>query len=117
MVKIGNKSVSQIMGIGDICIKTSTRCTLTLKDVRHILDLHLNLISVHMFDKDGYNHFISSCNLKLTKGSLVVARGRLCCFLYKTRLKVYGGQLNVVDDDTFPDFWHRRLAHMSEKGL
>ena len=28
-------------------------CTLTLKDVRHIPDLRLNLIYVHMLDKDG----------------------------------------------------------------
>ena len=30
-----------------------------------------------MLDKDGYNHFVSNGNWKLTKGSLVVARGRL----------------------------------------
>ena len=65
-VKMGNKSVSQITGIGNICIQTSMGCTLTLKDVRHIPDLHLNLISVCMLDKDGYNHFISSGNWKLT---------------------------------------------------
>ena len=116
-MKTGNKSVSQIAGIGDICIKTSTGCTLTLKDVQHIPNLHLNLIYVHVLDKDGYNHFINSCDWKLIKGSLVVARGRLCCFLYKTQLKVFGGQLNAVDDDTFLDLCHRQLAHMSEKGL
>ena len=66
-------------------------CTLTLKDVRHIPDLLLNLIFMHKMDKDGYNHFISSGNWKLTKGSLVVARGRLCCLLYTTRVKVCGG--------------------------
>ena len=65
-VKMGNKSVSQIAGIGNICIQTSMGCTLTLKDVRHIQDLHLNLIYVCMLDKDGYNHFISSGNWKLT---------------------------------------------------
>ena len=32
-VKMGNKGVSQIAGIGDICIQTSMGCTLTLKDV------------------------------------------------------------------------------------
>ena len=32
-------------------------------------------------------------------------------------MKVCGGQLNVVDDDTSPDFWHKRLTHMGEKGL
>ena len=53
-VKMGNKSVSQIAGIGEICIQTSMRCTLTLKDVRHIPDLRLNLIYMHMLDKDGY---------------------------------------------------------------
>ena len=90
------------------------RCTLTLKDVQHILDLRLNLISMHMLDKDGYNHFINSGNWKLTKGSLVVARGQLCCLLYKTQVKMCGGKLNVVDDGTSPDLWHKRLAHMSK---
>ena len=114
---MGNKSVSQIAGIGDICIQTSMGCTLTLKDVRHILDLRLNLIFVHTLDKDGYSHFINSGNWKLTKGSLVVARGILCCSMYKTQAMVCGGQLNAVDDDTSPDLWHKRLAHMSENGL
>ena len=92
-------------------------CTLTLKDVQHILDLHLNLIYVHVLDKDGFNHFINSGTWKLTKGSLVVARGRLCCSLYKTQENVCGGQLNAVDDDNSPDLWNKRLAHMSEKEL
>ena len=70
-----------------------------------------------MLDKDGYNHFISSGNWKLTKGSSVVARGRLCSSLYKTQVKVCGGQLNAADDDISPDLWHKRLAHMSMKGL
>ena len=72
---------------------------------------------MHILDNDGYNHFITSGNWKLTKGSLVVARGRLCCSLYKAQEKVCGGQLNAVDDDTSLDLWHKRLAHMSEKGL
>ena len=77
----------------------------------------LNPILVHMLDKDGYNHFISSGNWKLTKGSFVVAPGRLCYSSYKTQVMVCRGQLNAVDDGTSPDFWHKRLAHMSEKGL
>ena len=116
-VKMGNKNVSQIVGIGDIYIQTSMGCTLTLKDVRHIPDLRLNLIFVHFLNKDEYSHFISSGNWKLTKGSLVVARGILCCSMYKTQAKVCGGQLNAVDDDTSPDLWHKRLAHISEMGL
>ena len=63
-------------------------CTLTLKDVRHIPDQRLNLISMHMLEKDGYNHSINNGNWKLTKGSSVVAQGILCCSLYKTQVKV-----------------------------
>ena len=91
--------------------------TLTLKDVRHIPDLLLNLIFVHMLDNDGYNHFISSGNWKLTKGSLMVAQGILCWSLYKTQAKVCGGQPNAVDDDTSPNLWHKWLTHMSKKAL
>ena len=69
VVNMGNKSVFEIERIGDICIQTSMGCTLTRKDVQHIPDLRLNLISVHMLDKDGYNHFISSGNWNLTKES------------------------------------------------
>ena len=117
VVKMGNTSVSQIMGIGGICIQTSIECTLTLKDVQHILDLYLNLIYVHMLDKDGYNHFISNDNWKLTKGSLVVASGKLYSSLYKTHVKMCGGQLNAIEDDVSPNLWHKQLVHMREKGL
>ncbi|GKU94478.1 hypothetical protein SLEP1_g7975 [Rubroshorea leprosula] len=38
-IKMGNKSVSHIMGIGDICVQTNVGCTLTLKIVRHVPDM------------------------------------------------------------------------------
>ena len=85
--------------------------------MRHIPDLCINQIYVHMLDKDGYNHLISSGNLKLIKGSLVVTRGKLCCSLYKTQVKVCRGKINVVDDDTSPNLWHKRPTYMSDKGL
>ena len=42
---------------------------------------------------------------------------QIMLFTVKTQVKVCRGQLNAVDDDTSPNLWHRRLAHMSEKGL
>ena len=38
-IKMGNTSISHIVWIGDISIKTNVRSTLTLQDVRHIPDL------------------------------------------------------------------------------
>ncbi|GKU92547.1 hypothetical protein SLEP1_g6259 [Rubroshorea leprosula] len=84
-IKMGNKSVSHIMGVA--------------------------------LDEEGYAHYFGNGNWKLTKGSMVVAKGKACCSLYKTHMKMCGGQLNKVEDEASPNLWHNRLAHMSEKGL
>ncbi|GKV35980.1 hypothetical protein SLEP1_g44167 [Rubroshorea leprosula] len=116
-IKMGNKSVSHIMGVGDICVQTNVGCTLTLKNVRHVPDMRMNLLSAKALDEEGYTHYFGNGSWKLTKGSLVVAKGRACCSLYKTHMKMCGGQLNAVEDEASPNLWHKRLAHMSEKGL
>ncbi|GKU96422.1 hypothetical protein SLEP1_g9661 [Rubroshorea leprosula] len=84
-IKMGNKSVSHIMGVA--------------------------------LDEEGYAHYFGNGSWKLTKGSMVVAKGSACCSLYKTHMKTCGGQLNIVEDEASPILWHKRLAHMSEKGL
>ena len=65
----------------------------------------------------GYDNHFGNEKWKLTKRSLVVAKGELCCTLYKTHVKVCSSGLNTVEDESSLDLWHRRLAHMSEKGL
>ncbi|KAA8526119.1 hypothetical protein F0562_007781 [Nyssa sinensis] len=116
-VKMGNTSHSKIVGIDDVCIRTSVGCMMTLRDVRHVLDLRLNLISGIALDREGYMNYFGNGVWKLTKGSLVVARGKACCTLYKTNLKMCRDGLNSIEDGTSPNLWHKRLGHMSEKGL
>lgn len=48
---------------------------------------------------------------------MTVARGELCCSLYKTYLSVCSGELNAVEEKNSPNLWHRRLGHMSDKGI
>ena len=45
VVKMDNSSYSKIVGIGDVCIKTNVGCTLILKDVHHVPDLRMNVLS------------------------------------------------------------------------
>ena len=47
---MGNSSHSKIVGMGDACFETNMGCKLTLKHVRHALDLHLNLMSGFALD-------------------------------------------------------------------
>ncbi|CAN0905823.1 Retrovirus-related Pol polyprotein from transposon TNT 1-94, partial [Linum grandiflorum] len=116
-VKMGNQSTAEIVGIGDIRVKTSVGCMLTLKNVRHIPDLRLNLLAANVLDQEGFRHTFGDGKWKLSKGSLTVARGELCCTLYKTYFDVCYGEVNAVEEKNSPNLWHRRLGHMSDKGI
>lgn len=117
VVKMGNSSYSKIEGIGDIQIQTSTGCTMVLKEVRHVPDLRLNLISGVALDCQGFTSQFHDGKWKLTKGSLIVARGQVVGNLYRTCVKICSDSLNTIEDKSSLNLWHRRLAHMSEKGL
>ncbi|CAL5350460.1 unnamed protein product [Camellia sinensis] len=116
-VKMGNSSFSKIVGIGDVHIQTKVGCTMVLKDVRHVPDLRLNLISGIALDRQGYENYFGKGIWKLKKGSLVVAKGQAIGTLYKTHVEVNSNSLNAAEDETSPNLWHKRLGHMSEKGL
>ena len=104
------------MGIGDICIETNVGYRLMLRDVRHVLDLRLNLMSRIALDKEGFKNYFGNGRWKLTKGTMVVARGEVCFMLYKTLGKICKNGLNVATDSS-PSLWHKILGHISEKGL
>ena len=55
-VRMGNEGASKTVGIGDICLETSVGCKLLFKNVRHVSDIHLNLISTIKLDDDGYTN-------------------------------------------------------------
>ena len=53
-VKMGNQSSVGIIGLGNIRVKKGIGCILTLKNVRHIPDLRLNLLSGNVLDQEGF---------------------------------------------------------------
>ena len=81
-VRMGNSSVSKIVGIGDVFLETSIGNKLVRKDVRHVPDIRLNLISTSRLDDEGFTNSFYESKWRLTKGSLVVARGKKQNTLY-----------------------------------
>ncbi|GFS42233.1 hypothetical protein Acr_00g0078620 [Actinidia rufa] len=53
IVRMGNTSCSKTVGILDIHIKTKVGFTIVLKDVCHVLNLQMNLISGTTLDNDS----------------------------------------------------------------
>nr|KYP31853.1 Retrovirus-related Pol polyprotein from transposon TNT 1-94 [Cajanus cajan] len=116
MVKMGNHVTSKIVGIGEIALMTENGNKLMLKEVRHVPDMRLNLISVSKLDEAGMINQFSADRWKLSRGSMIVARGKKEGSLYTMQGKICKGDMNVAQDAS-KELWHRRLGHMSEKGL
>ena len=69
---MGNAGEVNVFGVGIICLKTNTGSTLVLQNVKHALDIHLNLISVGQLNDDSYHNDLFNGQWKLTKGSLIL---------------------------------------------
>lgn len=80
-------------------METSDDCKLLLKDVRHILDIYLNLISIGKLDDDGYINQFGKRKWKLTEGSLVLATGKKVNTLNVIEAKIKKEYVNVTVKD------------------
>jgi hypothetical protein len=87
-VRMGNRDMSTIVGKGTACVEISIGCKLTLENVRHVPDIRLNLLSVGKLDDTGLGSYFGEGKWKLTKGSLILARGAKQGCLYFNKDKV-----------------------------
>ena len=81
---MGNKAKCEIVGMGDGELETSIGCKLVLKDVRRVPEMRFSLISIRKLDDEGYHSHLEEGKWKLTKGSLVLVKGKKNNTLYKT---------------------------------
>ena len=51
---------SKIVEISVVCIKTNAGSTIRLKDVRHVLNLRMNVLSTLAMDREGYCNLLGS---------------------------------------------------------
>ena len=83
---MGNSNPSSIVGIGYVSIKMHDGVIRILKEVRHVLDLTRNLISLGTLDDSRYNFKVKKGMLKVKKGVLVVMKGRkMVVFIFLIR--------------------------------
>ncbi|KAK8561067.1 hypothetical protein V6N12_048143 [Hibiscus sabdariffa] len=114
---MGDDRLVLVIGMGDVSLVSNNGTRLILKDVRHAPDIHLNLISARKLYDEGYCNTFSDGQWKLTKGPLVVARGKKSSNLYLMQASTSRDTVNVIVNDSSTELWHKRLSHMSEKGL
>ena len=86
-----------------------------LEKVRHISELRKNQISVGQLDDEGHAILFVSGTWKFTKEVRVLACGKKTGTLYMTSSP--RDTIVVSEASTDTSIWHRRLGHMSEKGM
>ncbi|KAG8488852.1 hypothetical protein CXB51_016759 [Gossypium anomalum] len=122
VVLIRNNASCKIAGVGTIKVKMFDGVVRTLSDVRHVLELKRNLISLSTLDSKGYRYIAESGVLKISKGSIVMMKGqRKTAKLYVLQGSTVTRDVAVasssLSDDDITKLWHMRLGHMSENGM
>ena len=118
-VLLGNNKSCEITGIGSVRFKLHDGAERVIKNVRLVPDLKRNLISLSEFDKQGYVFKGENGVLKVLKGSMIFMKGMQKNSLYSFIGEVVMGSTTVVSVKRLSktELWHRRLGHMSERGL
>ena len=99
LIRMGNETKCEIVGMGDVELETSIRCKLVLKDVRHVPEMRFSLISIGKLDDEVYHSHLGEGKWKLTKGSLVLARGKKNNTLYKTKARLVKREVNIIKNE------------------
>ena len=71
-LKMGDNGECNIVGVGNVCLATSIGCRVTLKDVRHVPDIRLNLISTRRMDGEAYSGSFRNGRWKFCRGNLIL---------------------------------------------
>lgn len=93
------------------------KLSLDSKDVKHVPNILLNLVFIVLLNNDDYITVFSSDKWKFTRSSPIITRGKKENTLYMTTTKVRNGCVNALRDDSLIELWHKRLRHISERGL
>jgi len=106
-------------GIGTFQIKMFDGMVRKLKEVRYVLQLKRNLISVGALKTLSLEVSIRDGVLKMTKGSMVVMKGVRRNNLYYLKGSTVTNKvaISIDSDDDSIRLWHMRLRHTSKKSL
>ena len=114
-VFLGNNKPCTIVGIGNVRIKTHDGIERILAEIRHILELKRNLISLGMLDQHGYTYKCYDGFLKVSKGSMTIMEGIRSNGLYTLQASTVIGVAAILTDPKLSkaQLWTRSLGHVS----
>jgi GAG-pre-integrase domain len=117
VVFMGNENSYKIEGISTVQVRTRDGLVRTLSDVRHVLGMKRNLISLSALEDKGCSFSGKDGVLKVFHRQLVVLKGIRKGNLYILEGDTIVGHAAVAETTNDMKLWHMRLGHMSDWGL
>ena len=117
---MGNNTTCKVIGVGSVKMRMFDGMVRTLTNVRHVLGLKKNLISLGTFDKIECRITCEGGVMKNARGSLVVMKGKMNGSLYDIEGSTISISANISTNtmsDQETKLWHLRLGHMGERGM
>ena len=118
-VLLGNDIACRIRGVGSVGLRMKDGLDLVLQNVRYVPDLKRNLISLGELDSQGFSFRGGNECLKVLKGAMVLMKGVRRNGLYSFEAEASNNHVAAasVGAASKTKIWHKRLAHISERGL
>ncbi|KAL0430514.1 UNVERIFIED_CONTAM: Retrovirus-related Pol polyprotein from transposon TNT 1-94 [Sesamum radiatum] len=115
-VSMANEKRCDVLSVGDVCMIFENGFKFTLKNVNHIPGLTHNLMSCSALEEEGLEGRRGKGIMKIMKGSLNVFKAERKKNLYICSVTYDVLAASVIHINK-SDLWHKRLGHISSKGL
>ncbi|KAL8096136.1 hypothetical protein AgCh_037185 [Apium graveolens] len=116
---MGNSSVAQVLGIGNVDLKFAYRRVLSLTRVHHISDIRRYIISGSCLVKDVFELSLKCNKVVITHTGVFFGKGYLLDGLFLINVEpVIDDSVNEIVDSFVncvksSDLWHSRLDHLN----
>jgi hypothetical protein len=115
-VHLGDDAPLEVVGMGKVQIKKKNGNYWLLKEVRHVPDLKKNIISIGNLESEGCISIFTDKEWKVTKGSLVIAKGEKVGTLYLCTGNI-DSSISLASAGVDTTLSHHRLGHVNEKRM
>nr|GFC40519.1 retrovirus-related Pol polyprotein from transposon TNT 1-94 [Tanacetum cinerariifolium] len=119
-VLLGDNRACAIKGTGKVRVKMKDGSSFMLENVRYILELKGNLISLGTLDREGYTVKLHNGSVNVIKGSLMVLFGTMkenCVYPLDGWAELCEASVGLQENKKLGQVWHKRPRHINEAGL